>query len=296
MKQLAWAVMFLTAAVSGRADAECGIPHWFGAADGSALPARGSIYVHHEMMRFGDASDAPPQPLIRWIGASSTVSVEKVSDVVIRIDYDAPHAFGAELQTDPEDYYESTHVTFDPRWTAPATAPRVISYWHDKTSWTCSSSDVLRIQVDQPTAAFRLRWTFAGETREWIEAGRTSDDATLLELGKIDCGSKTVDPEELAAGGHLEVIAIRSDRSEITVTGLPSRISTADMPTMQGFHGLAMMQTPADLIESHPLSSVGPAESPTRTLGIIVLGILALGGLLAIRYRVRAPSSLPPTT
>ncbi len=313
MKQLAWAVMFLAAAAPGRADAECGIPRWFGVADTSTLPLQGSIYVHHEMMARYGASELPPPPSFRWTGAASTPSVEKVGDVVYRIDYDAPHAFGVELQADPYDDWDNPRVTFDPRWTAPARAPHVVQYWHDVSAWTCSSTDSVKIQLDQPVAGVRVRWTFRGVTREWIEAPRSHEPTkSVLEVGKFNCGSTTVDPEELAVGGHLALIAIRADRSEVAVTGLPALLSSKEMPSDEGdrtMHLASMLPSEAaafaedgvlrsdEEITSRAVPATvaapAPSEPPSTALGMIVLGIFALGGLLAFRLRVRAPSSLP---
>ncbi|MDB4961179.1 MAG: hypothetical protein JWP01_1178 [Myxococcales bacterium] len=296
MKQLVWALVVIGTVVTTRTvEADCGIPVWLGTAEQTALPVRGSVFVHHESLRYADASDPLPQPGVRWVGeAASIVRVEKVSDVVVRIDYDAPHTFAAVLYASSNDEWGPTHVTFDPGWTAPTTPPRVIQYWHEVSSWTCSSTDSLKLQVDQPTAAFRVRWTHDGKTREWIEAGRTWNDRTSLELGKINCGSETVDPAELAAGGHLELIAIRSDGSEVAVTGLPETISTREMPAGDGDR--AMADAALVLFDRNPAVTASrsePATTPGRTLGVIVIGLLLLGVALALRFRVRAPSSLP---
>ena len=290
MKQLAWGVVFVIAAVPARADAECGTPRWFGVADGTTLPVQGSVYVHHEAMRWED--DRLPEPVFRWVGAASTLSIEKASAVVVRVDYDAPHAFGAQLLSDPDDYWDTPNVTFDRAWTAPATAPRVVQYWHDVSAWTCSETNSVNIQLDQPVAAVRARWTYKGETHEWIEAPRSTEPTkSVIEIGKFNCGSTTVDPAELAGGGHLELIAIRADRSEVAITGLPVVLSTKEMPSDESDRTMHMLPVVA-------AAAPALAETPATLgagLGVFVLGLFALGGLLAFRYRVRAPSSLPPT-
>jgi len=311
MKQLAWAVMVVLAAAPGRADADCGLPRWFGAVDGSTLPVQGSVYLHHEVMaRFGTEGAVLPQPIFRWTGAASTLAVHQVSDVVVRIDYDAPHAFGAELAADSYDDWDLPRVTFDRAWTAPAKLPRVVQYWHDVSSWACSSTDTVTIQLDQPVAAVRVRWTFRGQVREWIEVPR-SDEPTksVLKLGKLDCGSTTVDPEELAVGGHLALIAIRADRSEVAVTGLPAFLSSKEMPADEGdrtMHLASLLPAEAAALAEDgllrgeedrrvPATVAAPANDrgPGPGLGAIVLGLFALGGILAFRFRVRTPTSVP---
>lgn len=290
MKQLAWGLLAVIAAVPARADADCEAPRWVGVSDGSTLPVRGSIYVHHEAMQWEDGP-AMPRPAFRWVGAASTLTIEKVSAVVVRVDYDASHAFGAEVLAHATDDWEPPRVRFDRAWTAPATAPRVLQYWHDSSSWSCSSTDSVNIQLDQPVAAVRARWTFAGKTREWIEAPRSTEPTrSVLELGKISCGGTTVDPKELAAGGHLELIAIRADRSEVAVTGLPEVLTTREMPSDDQDRAMHL----ATLLPVVAVA-VAPPETPKppgRGLGGFVLALLALGGLVGLRCRVRAPDYL----
>jgi hypothetical protein len=283
MKQLAWAVMFLAAAVPGRVEADCGIPHWFGAANGTHLPLKGSIYLHHEILRYSEAEVLAP--VIAWTGASSSVAVTQVSDAVVRIDYDAPHSFAAELRVAADDYYDPTNVVLDPQWRRPAKAPRVVQYWHDVDHWACSWNDTVSFQLDQPVAAVRVRWTFGGETKEWIEAPR-SDESTMsvIALGKINCGSSTVDPEELAIGGRLELIAIRFDRSEIAVTGVPVRLSSADMPSGEGDRTLHLdTLTPVEATAPTVAAPPAPESPPSRAIGLIVLGLLGLGVAFGVR-------------
>lgn len=291
MKQLAWVAVLVAAGVPGRADADCGIPRWIGAPDTSTLPVRGSIYVHHEMMRLDEGPAVPPTPTITWTGAASTVSVGAVGDVVYRIDYDAPHASGANISADQHDDWHSTNVTFDPAWTAPQSAPRVVQYWHNVYAWTCSSSDSVKIQLDQSVAAVRVRWTYDGHTGEFIEVPRSNKPTrSVIEIGKINCGSTTIDPEQLAAGGHLELIAIRADRTEVPVTGLPEILTTKEMPTDDGDRAMHLQS----LLPAEPAVAEAKVaeEAPGSLLGMIVLGMFALGGLLAFRLRVRAPDYL----
>jgi len=133
----------------------------------------------------------------------------------------------------------------------------------------------------------------------------------VLELGTFNCGSTTVDPEELAVGGHLALIAIRADRSEIAVTGLPELLSSKEMPSDEDdrtMHLASLLPSEAAQFAEDgvlwsdeeitplvpaPAAAPAPSEPPSKLLGLIVLGLFALGGLLALRFRVRAPSSLP---
>lgn len=108
-------------------------------------------------------------------------------------------------------------------WRAPTDAPQVTKYWHREYEWTCSSEDTFNFEIDQATAAIRVRWTYRGDTTETIVPAR----GDVLKLGKINCGGSTLDPAELHAGGHLELIAIRLDGTEVRIGGLPATVSTS---------------------------------------------------------------------
>jgi hypothetical protein len=154
-----------------------------------------------------------------------------VGDSVVRLDY-VTKADELEIA----DTFEPTILQVNPTWKAPAAAPRVVQYWHYEAEGGCSNSDSLMLQIDQPTAAFRVYWQ-SGElpVREMIIPAKTRENnVNVLELGKMYCvGESSIDPAELAAGGTLVLMAIRYDGSEVAVSGLPQTISTAKMATSE---------------------------------------------------------------
>jgi hypothetical protein len=205
------------------AEADCGNRNWIGTPAGSKIPAKGSLFVYDEYSKYpGELSPAK--------GAIKQRT--KVGDSVIRLDYEST---ANELEIKLTEWDAGSVFNIDPRWRAPQALPRVIQYWHHASSWTCSHADSLMLQIDQPTAAFRAVWKADGKAaRTWIIPAQTGDDnRNVLELGKIDCGSTTIEPEELAAGGALTLFAIRYDGTEVVVTGLPPRISTKDLMTSE---------------------------------------------------------------
>lgn len=211
----------LTVGVLGsgtEADADCGNPHWVGTPSGASIPRAGSLYLYDEYVKYGEIKEWS-LPIVRRT---------KISDTVVKLDY-VTSADELELADDDE----PTILRVNPIWQPPAAAPRVIQYWHHKHEWTCSEADSLMLQIDQPTAAFRVYWQSGDRPmRELVIPARTGDHhVSVLELGKINCGSTSIDPAELAAGGTLVLMAIRFDGSEVVVAGLPATISTADMPT-----------------------------------------------------------------
>jgi hypothetical protein len=114
------------------------------------------------------------------------------------------------------------------------------------------------LQIDQPTAAFRVFWRFKDRpARELVIPARTAaNNVNVLELGKIDCGRASIDPYELAAGGILTLVAIRYDGSEVAVSGLPPTISTVDMPSSEAGLGRAI----GFPLGTEPVAPVPPAD------------------------------------
>jgi hypothetical protein len=206
-------VVVLVFATPQRADAMCGSPRWVGT-ESSAVPTRGALYVYDDILEY-----KPHQQEVSWNGTPGVAVQSKVAKAVVRIDYAG--VAGSELVVNGVAY----RLTAE--WRAPVETPSVVRWWHHEHKWTCSSSDTLNVEISQPTAAVRVRWTFEGETTETIVPARRS----VLELGKIDCGGTTLDPEELDTGGHLELTAIRVDGSEVPIRGLPATISTSMFTT-----------------------------------------------------------------
>lgn len=264
----------VTVLSSARADADCAIQRWLGTPTGARVPAKGSIYLYSEMLE----AKTPAGPIKAFT---------QLSDTVARIDYDTK---ADELELHSGAYDESTVLQIDRHWKPPADAPRVIQIWHHAEQWTCSYADSVMLQIDQPTAAFRVRWTVPGKAmQEWIVPARTAaGNVNVLELGKIDCGGTTIDPAELAQGGHLALVAIRYDGSEIAVKGVPHELSFADLPTAE--EGLSRaIEYPAGTEPIAPLVVAKQTEpDPDFSFHIFTIVLAIAGALLVVRFRHRA--------
>ncbi len=218
------------AAATDRADAECVSPSFNGTVSSSVVPTRGVLFVYDEDGRAPEVSwnGDVGQTALTTLTASvagldydfNTISFRPfLKSTVTRIDYEGPA--GSLIVVNRRSYQLASD------WQPPSQPPRVASYAHHQNEWMCSSTDVLVVDLDQPTAAIRARWTYRGTTTEWVLPAR---EGTLLQLGKIDCGGTTLRPEELLEGGHLELLAIRLDGSEMRVVGLPETIAAGKMP------------------------------------------------------------------
>jgi hypothetical protein len=272
------------------AHADCAAPRWIGTPTGTAIPEHGSLYLFEEEYRSGrfnelevEFADGVPH---RWEGT-------RVSENVVRIDY----AAGLASMVTADIYWgEKGTYAIDPTWKAPARAPRVLQYWHHQSEWTCSYSDSWMIQVDQPTAAFRVRFMrldVIGNSIEYIEPAQPGEDGrSVLEIGKHNCIADTIiSPETLAAGGVLELVAIRFDGSEVEVTGLPKMMRTSDMRTSDGglsdaigYASLPLAPPPAPPIVTNAAS--GQAFLVIAGAGV---GLLFIGMMLAGRKRTPLP-------
>lgn len=233
----------LVAALTPDAHADCGYQGWVGTPTGASIPSSGALYVFDGSL--ADELKAPSGPIVKRT---------QVGPNVVRLDYVTK---ADELEISHA--YEPTILQVNPAWKAPAAAPRVIQYWHHKSEWTCSHSDSLMLQIDQPTAAFRVYWQSGDRpVRQMVVPAKTSDNnISVLELGKLDCvAGSSIDPDELAAGGKLVLMAIRYDGSEVAVTGLPQTISTAKMVTSEDGLGRAI-GFPAG---TEPTASVPPVD------------------------------------
>ncbi len=215
-------VLSLVLATPQRADAMCAHPSWVGT-ESSSVPTKGSLYAYDEIV-----NHEAYQHEVSWTGTPGVAVQTKVAKSVVRIDYSGPA--GSELVVNRVAY----RLISD--WRAPAEAPRVADYWHREHRSTCSSEDTLNFEVDQPTAAIRVRWTFRGETTETIVPA----ERNVLALGKINCGGTTLAPVELHAGGHLELTAIRLDGTEVRIRGLPGTISMSVPMLTTRFYVIAL--------------------------------------------------------
>jgi len=272
MKLVALAVFGLgtTALLAAPARAECGIPSWLGTPTGATIPSHGSLYQYDE----GLAHRTPK------VGGP-IVSATPIDDRVVRLDYTTT---ADELEIKLDDF-DAPVFTVARHWEAPAAAPRVIQYWHHVHAWMCSHADSLMLQIDQPTAAFRVFWQFRDHpVQSFVVPARTdANNVNVLELGKIDCGSTLIDPDELAAGGILTLVAIRYDGSEVAVAGLPPTLSTVDMPTSEdGLSRAIGYQTGTE-----PVAPVPPPDHDWP-FHLFLMLLVPAGLLTVVVYRHRA--------
>lgn len=271
------AVAALAIAASPRAArADCGIPVWMGSWPDRPVPLQGSLYLYMGNGR-GDLEELPTFEFSEGLGNAVAVHL---SPTVVRLDYSgAPgsHLTVKTLWDDPWVY------TLDGAWRPPATAPRVLQFWHHVSQWTCSSSDSLMVQTDQETAAYRVTWVPAhGPRRELVMPARTDVDRSALELGKINCSTESLPVDELAAGGHLELTAIRLDRSEVPVVGLPFLLSTTKLAIdPDGLQHAFMIPAPPRAAPPGKPLATGDA-----TLGLIVVLVFAAGLAFALHRSV----------
>ncbi|MCB9572153.1 MAG: hypothetical protein H6709_08680 [Kofleriaceae bacterium] len=272
------------------AAATCSRLRWLGTAPGTALPPNGVLY----------ATTRSYDPVVAaFAGAAGTARV--VDDggahglAVVELSYAAVADQVSVGVTD------DASLTFpvDPAWAAPADPPRVVSMGRSQLHGTCTSQDAVAIQVDQPVAAFRVRWyTAAAGWTDRVIVPQTSGvpgETPRLLLGSVDCGPDTVPVEDLAAGVVLDVRAIRFDGSEVAVTGVPSLLALGDLGPF------AVVQVvPEAWLRAPTAPEAGPvAPSPTRSgHGAVVLGLLlgavALGARRGHRLAVaRVDDELP---
>ena len=176
------------------------------------VPLRGFLYLGDVyLLQRGDVT-------VRWIGIPG-MATWTVREGIARLDYSGPE--GSELAVILGGKYESARYRLASGWRAPSTAPRAIGFQHEERSWTCASTDALIIELDQSTAAVRVRWTHWGTTETFVlpTDGRVA-------LGQLGCCGSNISPDELHDGGELELVAIRVDGTEARILGIPRVVST----------------------------------------------------------------------
>ncbi len=279
------------------ARAMCGTPRWLGTAPAVSIPAEGVLYV-------ASAAEAIPG---LTLGDGATWRLEPAGGPggldVAALHYvaDAPGSLtvGWGDWGDPQ-----ATLRVDAAWTAPAEPPRVVSLGRSQHQWMCSWQDAIAIQVDQPVAAFRVRWWT--EAAGWSTAiipprARTSDGPStpVLLLGKVDCAGETVPVAALQAGAIVDVAAIRFDGSEVAVTGVPpvldlddvapftevTYVRPEDVAALVGARAAAAAVGP---VIPHGLDGSGPRTGATALallVGAALLGLLrgrALAGAMTL--------------
>ncbi len=284
----------LTSAAS--ADAKCGTPRWLGAASGTSVPSAGTLYLHDESLAWDGPVDIDPSWLaVQWEHGEGTVHVVRGEGAIATIEYEGPP--GATLKI--HGGYDSADLVLAEDWQAPAKAPRVLQYWHHASRWTCSSSDSLMIQIDQPTAAVRVRWHVNGHAVDYIEATRNEETKSVLELGKINCGGENVPLEQLYDGVGIELYAIRFDGTEVRIEGMPERISLRELESVEGHMDHAMTIVATQHTAAAQAAPVARREPASKWLGIFVLAFAGFGliaGVYLIRRVEKSDSDCSPAS
>lgn len=285
--KLAFVAVALATSAPRLAQAECANPHWIGTPPHTRLPTHGSLYLYDGSLAYRGTEI--PAVAAKWTGMQPKATHEtRISDTVVRFDYEA--TLPATVVIDPEGW-EPRPFTFDSRWRAPIDAPRVMQYWHHVYEWTCSQADSVMFQIDQPTAAFRVAWKYAGHTTEQIIPAQTDDGArSVVELGKINCARANLDPEELRKGGELTLTAIRFDGSEVPVVGVPAFLSTTQMPTAaEGLDRAFRLTVLPDPVEETITPTAKEPQTP------LVGGIAVICCLFGVLIGIRAGKRAQPT-
>lgn len=266
------------------AEADCAPAGWFGASHDTTVPTRGTVYLHEESLAWDLPGDIDPSWLkLQWENGEGTARLVRSEGAVAVVEYEGPSGSTLKLL---DRWDEPTALQLVSGWQPPARAPRVLQYWHTTESWTCSSTDSLMIQLDQPATAVRVRWHVNGHAVDYLEATRNDGTKTVLELGKINCGRENVPLEQLYDGVGIELYAIRHDGSEVKVEGMPSHIRLADLEGTGG--GMDQALT---IIATQETAAAQQVKRPRRPpasewLGVFVLAFAGFG-LLAALYLLR---------
>lgn len=271
----------LLGGLADRASAMCGTPAWLGTAPAVEVPERGVLYA-------ASADDALASLALE--GAPATWRVERVDGPdgfdVVALHYEARD--GAVLDVGPGGGAGGAGLRVSEAWSAPAASPRVVSLGRSRHAWSCSQEDAVAVQVDQPVAAFRVRWFAGGAWSEAIVPPMASDQAPstpVLLLGKVDCAGETVPVDVLVAGAVVDVTAIRLDGSEVAVDGLPPVVDLDDLPpfteiTYVDPHRAMVLAGVINAVEVGP--TLGPARPRGPRTGAIALGLVGVAALFGL--------------
>jgi hypothetical protein len=288
MRSLLISGIVVGALLSARAAAaDCIVPVWLGTESGTHVPTRGVLYMHDESI--GWSSEEEPWLVVRWENGEGTIKVTRVERSLAVVEYEGPTGSTIHLGGRFEDSLAS--YVLDDTWQPSEAAPRVLQYWHHETSWTCSEADSLMVQVDQPVAAFRVRWYVNGRAVDYYETPRARDGKTVLELGKIDCGQENVPLEQLHDGVGIQLFAIRADGTEVQVSGMPVYISLDEIPAV----GAGMDHAFTIIATQDPNAAVhASARRPVKYsggLGAVIIAFAGVGVLLALWLIRRAETA-----
>jgi hypothetical protein len=263
--------------------ADCAVPQWVGGADRTVLPTTGSLYIYDETLGWGENL---PRADVTWTGTPGTSRFTRVGETVVRLDYAGKP--GGAMEVHLRAWDETMTYELDARWQAPNGDPRALRYWHHVHEWTCSNADSVMIQIDQRAAAVRARWTYEGKTTEWIVPPHTERSKVVVELGKINCGTTTIPPEQLANGGKLELVAIRFDGSEVPIR-MPKLISTLDMT--QDPRG---MDAAFALVSLDEPKVAAPKHKPSAWIGFAAVLLLTVAPVIGYALVRRSANGCSP--
>ena len=275
-----WRMETLVALVAvgapSQASAECAPREAQAPAEGP-VPLAGSVFVHDEVEHVED--DAPVEPIVTWASEEGIATVRRLSPSIARVDYRGHE--GDTLTVN------GRHYTLAARRSRVA-VPRILDVSRWSGSWTCSSHDVVAFETDQVSGAFHVRWTYGGTTADYYAL---LDDDRTVQLGKLDCGGTTIPPEQLAAGGLMELYAIDPDGSErLLRPAFEISEATATVPLDVGGDESARALAPAYVLrlERRPDISRSPASAhaapaaPAAPAALRALGALAILALLMV--------------
>ncbi|HEY4179359.1 MAG TPA: hypothetical protein VGM90_21090 [Kofleriaceae bacterium] len=208
--------LLVLAALPRIAHAECRYPSAVGPLQ-STVPSHATIFVYLDQAQdYRSTAEVPV--FITWIEGRGSAKITQVSPSIARVDVQGSDR--AVFTVRESTYHIDAKLSVD-------RAPSIDALERDRGRWKCSSWDLLGIELSdaQNVAAIRADWTFHGERRTFWSVphsygDRHQDNDALADVtfGKIDCGSTTIPPEELAAGGMLALTAVLVDGSTRVLT------------------------------------------------------------------------------
>lgn len=218
------------------AEASCAGPGpGFSPRAGTVMPAKGTLYFFAPRYDFDPtrervAEEERKRGIERSISIAGATHVARVIAetpfyYVAQIDYQASAA-EIEVKTDQRRAFSSSYPI------GAAAAPnhtRVLDVSRSKSSWTCSHTNTIDIQLEGNAIAYRLEWSDGTTTVVpydsrvfvplWSSSVTHSDDPSppprqLIELGHLDCMGANVDPQLFATLRAFRLYALYADGGE----------------------------------------------------------------------------------
>jgi hypothetical protein len=281
------------------AHAECAPERYFGTPSGTTIPTHGSIYLFDKS--YGRSMFTAGTLAVHFFGRPGVYEVVPLGDGLERLDYLSFDGGALDVTLGGDWTHALYPLSADWQREPP---PRVLQYWHvlpDRYAPDDIRTGAVEIQIDQPVAAIDARWVFGDHATEWRMAPHTVEDfvnTSVVEIGDIPCGVNNLAIDEVIAGGHLELTAVRFDGSRAVIHGLPARLVESEMPRdSQGMgHALkrglgaprfrVLSQTPREIAQDIP-ADWNPFVGLDDVLGAALLGGggLAIGCFLFLKLR-----------